>query len=78
MSPNRKILSIEITQMIDTMLFQGVQKYLDEFHFRRLENSVINMAKISLIVNLLPSNLKLFRAQIVKITSLNKSVILSF
>ena len=26
MSPNRKILSIEITQMIDTMLFKGVQK----------------------------------------------------
>ena len=45
MSPNRKILSIEITQMIDTMLFQGVQKYLDEFHFRRLENSVIEIGK---------------------------------
>ena len=26
MSPNRKILSIEITQMIDTMLLKGVQK----------------------------------------------------
>ena len=29
MSPNRKILSIEITQMIDTMLLKGVQKVPD-------------------------------------------------
>ena len=26
MSPNRKIFSIEITQMIDTMLLKGVQR----------------------------------------------------